>query len=82
MYLAKLLRDANGNYEKVFLQFESDRKPRVEKIVASGRKRGVGKKAVTPLQAKIRNMMMSFFLKAFGIRGLDWVYRYKTEWDQ
>lgn len=80
MYLAKLLRDGKGDYAKVFLQFEGDRKERVEKIVAEGRKRGVGKQAVSPFKAKIRNMMMSLFLKLFGIKGIDWVYKYKIEW--
>jgi len=81
MYLAKLLRDAGRDYEKVFLQFEKDRKPRVEKIVAEGRRRGVGKKPIGPLQAKIRNMMMAFFLKLFGIKGVDWVYKYRIDWE-
>lgn len=81
MYLAKLLRDGKDDYVKVFTQFESDRKGRVEKIVAEGRKRGVGKQEVSPLQARIRNMMMSIFLKLFGIKGIDWVYRYKIDWE-
>lgn len=81
MYLAKLLRDGKDDYAKVFLQFEGDRKDRVEKIVAEGRKRGVGKQTVSPFQAKIRNMMMSIFLKLFGIKGIDWVYKYKIDWE-
>ena len=81
MYLAKLLRDGKDDYAKVFLQFEGDRKGRVEKIVAEGRKRGVGKQAVSPFQAKIRNFMMSVFLKLFGIKGIDWVYKYKIDWE-
>lgn len=81
MYLAKLLRDSNGDYEQVFAQFEQDRKPRVEKIVAEGRRRGAGKQAVSPFQAKIRNFMMSIFLRLFGIKGQDWVYQYRIDWE-
>jgi len=81
MYLAKLLRDGKGDYTKVFLQFEDDRKDRVEKIVAEGRKRSVGKQAISSFQAKIRNMMMRIFLKLFGIKGIDWVYKYKIDWE-
>jgi len=80
MYLAKLLRDGGPDYAQVFMQFEKDRKPRVEKIVAEGRRRGVGKQAVSPLKAKMRNLMMSLFLKLFGLKGIDWVYRYKIDW--
>jgi 2-polyprenyl-6-methoxyphenol hydroxylase-like FAD-dependent oxidoreductase len=36
--LAKLLRDSGDGYEHVFKQFEADRKPRVVKIVAEGRR--------------------------------------------
>jgi 2-polyprenyl-6-methoxyphenol hydroxylase-like FAD-dependent oxidoreductase len=81
MYLAKLLRDGGGDYEMVFHQFEDGRKERVEKIVAEGRKRGVAKEAVSPLVARIRNMMMRIFLKLFGIKGLDEVYGYKIDWE-
>ncbi|PSL44833.1 2-polyprenyl-6-methoxyphenol hydroxylase-like FAD-dependent oxidoreductase [Chitinophaga niastensis] len=81
MYLAKLLRDNAGNYKAAFLQFEKDRKPRVEKIVAEGRKRSADKEALSPLKAKIRNIMMSIFLTLFGIKGLDWLYKYKIDWE-
>ncbi|MBO9727250.1 MAG: FAD-dependent monooxygenase [Chitinophaga sp.] len=81
MYLAKLLRDGQADYKKVFTQFEAGRKQRVEKIVAEGRRRGNDKKVLSPMQAKIRNFMMSVFLKLFGIKGIDWVYRYKIDWE-
>jgi 2-polyprenyl-6-methoxyphenol hydroxylase-like FAD-dependent oxidoreductase len=80
MYLGKLLRDCN-NYEQVFAQFEQGRKPRVEKIVAEGRRRGNDKHVVSPLQSKIREIMMGIFINLFGVKGLDQVYSYKIAWD-
>jgi 2-polyprenyl-6-methoxyphenol hydroxylase-like FAD-dependent oxidoreductase len=80
MYLAKLLRHA-ADYRQVFRQFEQERKPRVEPIVAEGRRRGADKDIVPPFQQKIRELMMTIFINLFGNRALDPVYRYKIAWD-
>jgi 2-polyprenyl-6-methoxyphenol hydroxylase-like FAD-dependent oxidoreductase len=80
MYLAKLLRES-ADYEQVFATFEAERKPRVEKIVAEGRRRGNDKFIVSPFQQKIRETMLRIFVNLFGAKGLDWVYRYKIAWD-
>ena len=82
MYLAKLLRDSGSNFLAAIAQFERDRKPRVERIVAEGRRRAGNKKTVGPVQAKIRELMMSVFLNLFGIPGQDWMYRYRIDWQQ
>jgi 2-polyprenyl-6-methoxyphenol hydroxylase-like FAD-dependent oxidoreductase len=47
MYLAKLLRDLQGEHELAFELFERDRKPRVERVVAEGRRRSSSKKRET-----------------------------------
>ncbi|WP_143309146.1 FAD-dependent monooxygenase [Chitinophaga vietnamensis] len=80
--LARLLRDIPGDHEKVFGLFEAARKPRVERIVAEGRRRGDDKKIVTPMQAKIRNFMISVFIRLFGSTSQDWLYRYKINWEE
>ncbi len=82
MCLAKLLRDLPGDYEQVFAKFETDRKPRVEKIVAEGRQRGQDKQVVTPFQSKIREIMMMIFVNLFGESGQDWLYKYEINWDE
>ncbi|HVI46869.1 MAG TPA: FAD-dependent monooxygenase [Chitinophaga sp.] len=82
MYLAMLLRVTRGAYGSAFAKFEADRKPRVEKIVAEGRRRGTDKKILTPFQAKIRDMMIRIFVPLFGEKGLHWLYRYKLDWEQ
>ncbi|MCX6047866.1 MAG: FAD-dependent monooxygenase [Chloroflexi bacterium] len=81
MYLAKLLRDSTGDYAQVFAQFEKDRKPRVEKIVAEGRRLAGDKQVVTPFQEKIRELMVMIFMNLFGERGYEWVYKYKIAWE-
>jgi 2-polyprenyl-6-methoxyphenol hydroxylase-like FAD-dependent oxidoreductase len=82
MVLAQLLRDSGDDYERVFMQFEADRKPRVEKIVAEGRRRGVDKQIVSPLQSRIREVMMMIFINLFGERGQDWLYKYSINWEE
>ena len=77
MYLGKLLGQS-ANYEQVFEQFEQARKPRVERIVAEGRRRGDDKLVVTPLQSKIRDVMLMIFMNLFGEKGQDWLYSYKV----
>lgn len=81
MYLAMLLRDAGvGAYTGVFRKFEAERKPRVEKIVAEGRRRGKSKAILSPWQAKIREWMMAIFIPLFAQRSFDWLYRYRLNW--
>lgn len=80
IYLANLLRQS-ADYEQVFEQFEQDRKPRVEKIVAEGRRRGEDKHEVTPFQATVREFMMAIFIRLFGKVGQNWLYGYKVAWE-
>ena len=80
IYLAKLLRDC-GDYTQVFAQFEQARKPRVEKIVAEGRRRGNDKTIVSPFQQTIREVMIRIFVNLFGAKALDEAYRYKIDWE-
>jgi len=81
MYLAKLLRDC-GDYAQVFAQFEQARKPRVEKIVAEGRRRGSDKAIVSPFQQAIREVMIRIFVNLFGEKSLDEAYAYKIDWEE
>jgi 2-polyprenyl-6-methoxyphenol hydroxylase-like FAD-dependent oxidoreductase len=50
MYLAKVLCEAQGDHERAFERFERERKPRVERIVAEGRRRGSDPKSATPFE--------------------------------
>jgi 2-polyprenyl-6-methoxyphenol hydroxylase-like FAD-dependent oxidoreductase len=81
MYLAKVLCEAQGDHERAFERFERERKPRVERIVAEGRRRGSDKKSVTPVESALRNTMLAIFINLFGERSQDWLYRYRIEWE-
>ena len=81
MYLAKLLRDWGADYAEAFARFEHDRKPRVERIVAAGRRAASDKQIVSPLKSKIRNLMIGLMIRMFGIPGQDWVFRYRIQWE-
>lgn len=80
IYLARLLRDARGDYQKAFTQFENDRRERVEAIVAEGRERAKDKEIVTPFQSKIRDLMIRIFVGLYGEKGQRWKLEYKVPW--
>ena len=81
LYLAKLLRDSGSSYESIFELFEQGRKPRVEKIVAEGRKRGSDKQQANFFQALLRDVMLTIFVNLFGEKSMDWLYSYKLDWE-
>lgn len=81
MYLAKMLRDTAGDHERAFEKFERDRKPRVERIVAEGRRRASDKQSVTPFHSALRNLMLAVGVNLFGERSQDWLYGYRIEWE-
>ncbi|MGH6823539.1 MAG: FAD-dependent monooxygenase [Methylocella sp.] len=80
MYLAKLLRDIS-TYHEAFARFETERKPRVEKIVAEGRRRGHDKTIVGPLEQKIRELMMRAVLRLFGKNADNWLWEHRIDWE-
>lgn len=79
MLLAKLIRDEN-NLETAFSTFENMRRPRVEKIVLEGRKRGSDKVIVSAFQQKVRELMIRIFVNAFAEKGNHWLFDYKIKW--
>src|SRR5260370_26591121 len=79
IHLAKVLRDAQGEHEGAFERFEHQRKPRVERIVAEGRRRSSDKKSVSPFESALRNAMLAIFVNLFGERSQDWLYRYRID---
>jgi 2-polyprenyl-6-methoxyphenol hydroxylase-like FAD-dependent oxidoreductase len=82
VYLAKLLRGNPQDWARSFAQFERDRKPRAERIVAEGRRRSSDKRIVSPVKSIARNLFLALMLRLLGNRGLDWLYSYKVDWDE
>lgn len=79
LYLARLFRDCSESYSGVFDEFERARRPRVDKIIAQGRRKRDRKKAASPLQERIGEWMMKVFIGIFGENALDQNYRYTVE---
>lgn len=79
MYLAKLLRDAS-DVETALARFASDRKPRAERVVAEGRRRGADKAIVGPLQQRLRELMIRLFVPLFGRTSDRWLHEYDIAW--
>jgi 2-polyprenyl-6-methoxyphenol hydroxylase-like FAD-dependent oxidoreductase len=81
MYLAKLLRDLQGDHELAFELFQRERKPRVERVVAEGRRRSSSKKSVSPSKSTLRNAVIAIFFNLLGERSQDWLYKCRIEWE-
>ncbi len=77
--LAKYLRDAD--YENAFRLYQRERQRRVEKIQAEARKRGEAKHALTAGAAKIRDFILSAFLRFRGRHLNDQAYGYRVAWE-
>jgi 2-polyprenyl-6-methoxyphenol hydroxylase-like FAD-dependent oxidoreductase len=75
--LARCLRES-GDHEEAFKRFESERRPRAERVVAYSRTIS-NSKAAGPIVRVIRDLMMPFFLKkSAGQESLAWMYRYQV----
>jgi 2-polyprenyl-6-methoxyphenol hydroxylase-like FAD-dependent oxidoreductase len=61
--------------EIAFQQFEAERRPRVEKVVALARSNGDSKREFTRTGAWIRNQMIKFILP-LRARSQDWIFGY------
>ncbi|HEX8018956.1 NAD(P)/FAD-dependent oxidoreductase [Mucilaginibacter sp.] len=80
MMLAKLLRNEK-TVASAFSTFEALRKPRVEKIVQEGRRRGEDKEISGTFKQLIREWMIRIFVNIFGVKGNAWLFDYKIDWD-
>lgn len=75
--LARCLRESGG-HEEAFRRFESERRPRAERVVAYARTIS-NSKAAGPVARVFRDLMMPFFLrKSAGQESLAWMYRYQA----
>jgi len=79
MYLARLLRDCD-DFREAYARFERDRKPRAEKVVAEGRRRGGDKAVVGPVRQWVRERLISLFVRLSGDRSDRWLYEYSIGW--
>jgi 2-polyprenyl-6-methoxyphenol hydroxylase-like FAD-dependent oxidoreductase len=80
MDLARCLRDTGTDHARAFEIFQRGRRERVERIVAAGRRRDGERLAITPFQARVRDLGLWVGLNLFGERSQDWMYRYRVDW--
>lgn len=80
MELARCLRDCSPHHARAFEAFQRGRRERVERIVAEDRRRGGARLAITPFQARVRDLGLWVGLNLFGQRSQDWMYRYRVDW--
>jgi 2-polyprenyl-6-methoxyphenol hydroxylase-like FAD-dependent oxidoreductase len=82
MALGKLLRNQEAHHEQVFAEFMRDRHGRVERVIAEARRRGDGKKRLTPSAAWVRDRVISALARVLGARMNKWMYSYKIAWER
>ena len=74
MRLGRLMLDRQ-ELGLTFQNFEAERRPRAEKIVALARRNGNSKREFSPTGAWIRDRMLKLLLPVTA-RGMDWMYAY------
>jgi 2-polyprenyl-6-methoxyphenol hydroxylase-like FAD-dependent oxidoreductase len=74
MRLGRLMQDGR-EFGLTFQNFEIERRPRAEKIVALARRNGNGKREFSPTGAWIRDRMLKLLLPVTA-KGMNWMYAY------
>lgn len=70
--IAELLK-LHKDFAPAFRLFQTERQPRVERIISSARKVGNTKTKINPIAAWFRDTLIGFFIKK-QIKQLDWIY--------
>jgi 2-polyprenyl-6-methoxyphenol hydroxylase-like FAD-dependent oxidoreductase len=70
-----MLMQSSRELGAIIDNFESERPPRAEKIVARARRNGNNKREFSPTGAWIRDRMLKLFLP-LNAREMDWMYAY------
>lgn len=79
-FLAKLLRDSQGvDLERVFVDFERERRPRTDKVIALGRRNAQRKEMMSPISYWIQQQMIRIFVPVTAARRQDWLLAYRVE---
>lgn len=79
MFLAKLLRESDGEaLARVFAEFERQRRPRTDKVIAMGRRNGRSKEVMSPVEYWIQQQMVRIFVPLTKVMKQDWLLGYKV----
>ena len=80
--LAKCLRDV-APVESALARYEALRRPRAERIVADGRRRGTYKALRSRAAVRLRDLVMPLALRVFANeQRLAWIHGYRVRWDE
>lgn len=81
MMLAKCLRDV-ADPQRALMRYEEERRPRAERIVATGRKRGSYKALESRTAVFLRDLFMPLAFRLFASeQATAWIYDYEIAWD-
>ncbi len=80
LVLAQCIRDYD-TLPQAFSHFQALRQPRVQAIIKQARKVGDSKTVQNRFQQFFRDLLLPIFVKLES-RKMDWVYRYKVDWDR
>ncbi|HEX7090137.1 MAG TPA: NAD(P)/FAD-dependent oxidoreductase [Longimicrobiales bacterium] len=80
--LAKCLRDV-APVEAALARYEALRRPRAERIVAEGRRRGTYKALESRAAVRVRDLLLPLAMRVFANeRRLAWIHDYRVRWDE
>jgi 2-polyprenyl-6-methoxyphenol hydroxylase-like FAD-dependent oxidoreductase len=82
LMLASCLRDL-PEPQQALTRYEALRRPRAERIVAVGRRRGTYKALKSPVAVALRDLVMPLAFRLFATeRSMAWIYDYTIPWEQ
>ncbi|MGH7629299.1 MAG: FAD-dependent monooxygenase [Gemmatimonadales bacterium] len=82
MVMAKCLRDIDEP-ERALARYEELRRPRAERIVATGRRRGKYKAPASRAALFLRDLVMPLAFRVFATeKAMSWIYDYEVPWDE
>jgi FAD-dependent urate hydroxylase len=82
LVLAKCLRDI-APVEHALARYEALRRPRAERIVAAGRRRGAYKAPASRAALWLRDLLMPMALRFFATEArMAWIHDYRVGWNE
>jgi 2-polyprenyl-6-methoxyphenol hydroxylase-like FAD-dependent oxidoreductase len=79
-FLARLLRDSQGvALDRMFADFERQRRPRTDKVIALGRRNAQRKEMMSPVAYWIQQQMIRIFVPLTPARRQHWLLTYRVE---
>ena len=79
-FLAKLLRGSDRvALDKVFAQFERERRSRTDRVIALGRRNAQRKETMSPIAYWLQQQMIRVFVPLTSVKKQDWLLGYRVE---